>query len=189
MKKVFSFVLTVTMLMSLFSIPASAITIPKQEADNAYQAQSFTVVTDGYVENYYINENREVFVNGKNITTITQKSNLSLGIFSAREDWQYAGEFTYDYDLTGLTVAGAVKLLGKLGLKTTVSALKAYGGGYISNSVFQQGVGVNDVQATYYKNINKPRPDMKIEHSFYFYVEVFGERPVEEYLGGFTTYS
>ena len=51
------------MLMSLFAMPAFAATTSKQETGAEFQPQSFTVVTDGHIENFYINENREVFVN------------------------------------------------------------------------------------------------------------------------------
>lgn len=83
MKKLMSFALALSMLMSVFAIPASAATAPQEISQKTVHTQTFTVVTDGYVENFYINENREVFVNGRNITTFTQKPNAnSMGLMA-----------------------------------------------------------------------------------------------------------
>lgn len=68
------------------------------------------------------------------------------------------------------------------------SVLTSVGTRYIIDGVFAPGVEIQDRQDTYYKNINKRRPDMKIIHSFYFVAELF-DRSTEKYLGGFTTYS
>ncbi|WP_195199485.1 hypothetical protein [Faecalispora jeddahensis] len=194
MKKVLSFMLTLTMLMSLFAMPAFAATTSKQETGAEFQPQSFTVVTDGHIENFYINENREVFVNGKNITTITQKSSPKkstpnrIEIMAKSESWEYAGQNVYHYDLTGLSAAGAAKMLSKLGLKVAASTLNKVAGSFISGGTFLPGVEIEDTRDIYYKNINKSRPDMKEVHTLYLVADGAGNS-ARKYLGKITTYA
>ena len=68
-KGIIGFILTVFMIVN-FAIVSFAETTQKIVVEEKFRPQSFTVVTDGYVEEIYINENREVFVNGRNITSV-----------------------------------------------------------------------------------------------------------------------
>lgn len=130
-------------------------------------------------------------MNGRNITTVVPVSNMNFALNSSSaedDEWVFAHMYPMKYDLTGLTVAGASQMLARLGLTVSVSALKVAASSMIVEGIFQTGAGIEDQQFTYYKNIDQSRPDMRIDHEFYLYFELFGERQVEEYLGGFTTY-
>lgn len=74
-KGIIGFILTVFMIVN-FAIVSFAETTQKIVVEEKFTPQSFTVVTDGYVEEIYINENREVFVNGRNITIIGKKTRM-----------------------------------------------------------------------------------------------------------------
>lgn len=186
-KKIIGFILTVVMVMNLTSVSFAE---TKQEINvkEKFTPQSFTVVTDGYVEEIYINENREVFVNGRNITIIGEKNTAIRNSYAADDDWAYAGMFPMKYDLSGLSVAAGVKILTKLGFKLTASTIASIAGNSLVNGVFQTGAYFLDEQYTYYKNIHQSRPDMKIVHEFSFVFEMYGNKQIDEYLGSLTTY-
>ena len=101
------------------SVPVLASDTHKTEgnsiSNDIFEATEFTVETNGYVEHIIINENREIFVNGRNITTITSTTNNNIGIMSLSEDWIKAGTEEYHYNLGGLSVSAAVGILKKLG--------------------------------------------------------------------------
>ena len=94
------------------SVPVLASYTHKTEgnsiSNDIFEATEFTVETNGYVEHIIINENREIFVNGRNITTITSTTNNNIGIMSLSEDWIKAGTEEYHYNLGGLSVSAAV---------------------------------------------------------------------------------
>lgn len=183
MKKAVSYVLTLAMLLSLCAMSAFAAPAPEPELAEPFQPQSFTVVTGDIVEHFYINENREVFVNGRNITTITQTVTPVYGgitPFADDDEWTFAMEVTLTYDLSGLSPIGVSNLLTKLGFSALTSTILDMSADLIIGEVFQNGVYLEDVQRTYYKNIHQSRPDMKIEHSFYLVAEVLGEVVLDE---------
>lgn len=146
---------------------------------------------NGQIEEISINENREVFVNGRNITTITHMFNSPIlnknRINSYTEEWTSAGYFDYKYNLAGLTLSGTYAICRGLGLSISKSAFTSIASNYIVGVVLQSGVYIRDRRHTYYKNINKQRPDMKEEHEVHFVAEILNFS-YEEYLGGFTTY-
>lgn len=161
----------------------SAKTSISNDTENPFHEVSFDTET----EHIFINENREVFVNGKNITTITpinSEDYPSLMNAAASNQWTYSGQNEYKYDLSGVSIAGAAKVCARLGLYVSVSVLKSIG----ANAMFSTGVYIKDVRTIYYKNINQGRPDMKEVHSVYFVVEASNIGKYQKYLGGFTTY-
>ena len=191
MKKAVSYVLTLAMLLSLCAMSAFAAPAPEPELAEPFQPQSFTVVTGDIVEHFYINENREVFVNGRNITTITPITSPSPnGIvpFADDEEWIYVSQIVLRYDLSGRTLSGAAKLLKTLGVIIEVSDLASDLADFIIGDVIGAGVGVEDIQDTWYKNIHQSRPDMRIDHSFYLYAEALGEQLLYVHLVDFTIY-
>ena len=185
-KGIIGFILTVFMIVN-FAIVSFAETTQKIVVEEKFTPQSFTVVTDGYVEEIYINENREVFVNGRNITIIGEKNTDEKSPY-ADDEWTYAGMFPMKYDLSGLSVAAGDKILTTLGFKLTASTITAIAGNSLVNGVFQTGAYFLDEQYTYYKNIHQSRPDMKIVHEFSFIFEMYGNKQIDEYLGSLTTY-
>lgn len=104
-----------------------------------FRPTEFTIETNGYVEHIVINENREVFVNGRNITTVTPIQSSDFDIVPFSEEWIKAGTSEYHYDLGGLTVAATAFVI--------------------------DGVYIRDVRTTWYRNIDRPgRPEMKETH-------------------------
>ena len=73
-KKIISSILTITILTITLTVPVLADNKEDVMLKNSFEATEFTVETNGYVEHIFINENKEVFVNGRNITTIIYSS-------------------------------------------------------------------------------------------------------------------
>lgn len=173
------------------STPAGRVTYQEgiivSEQIDSLGNEIFTVVTGDIVEEITITEDGVVYVNGRNITSITEATPPQNT--RASSEWTYAGSYTYQYDLSGLTVAGGVSILKKLGKSLAASALKSAAGSYLVGAVFQSGCGLEDTRDTYYKNINQQRPDMKEVHSVNFYFDLYGSRQYQKYLCGFTTYA
>ena len=192
MKKAVSYVLTLAMLLSLCAMSAFAAPAPEPELAEPFQPQSFTVVTGDIVEHFYINENREVFVNGRNITTITPitfPSPNGIVPFADDEEWIYLMEQSYEYDLGGLTIAGAAKLLKAVDIVIELSFWQAQLGSFLVNGFIQAGVSVQDIQTIYYKNLNQSRPDMRFDHSIYLNAKMHNEQILHKHLIDFTTYA
>lgn len=146
---------------------------------------------NGEIEEIYINENREVFVNGKNITTIISVESEdidNIALSASDDDWIYAGVNKYRYDLTGLSITGLVSIINALGGSLSASVAKSLLSGFLVDNVFSAGMYLEDVRYIYYKNINKPRPDMKEEHDLYFVCEALNFGSARIYLTSFTTY-
>lgn len=194
-KKLFVAVLSSVFMLGILPLNVSAAQI-KNTSNVDNPGISFkNVLPSGKIENIYIDENREVFVNGKNITTITpigdktpiiNKTSITT---SSTSTWTYAGQTEYKYDLSGVSVSGAAAICKGLGLTTvTISTIKSVGGSYIVNSMFSSGVYIKDLRSIYYKNINQSRPDMKEVHKVYFTVEASNLGKYEKYLGSCTTY-
>lgn len=160
------------------------------EKVDSFGNEIIKVVTGDIVEVITITENGVVFVNGKNITTITpvESKAFSKGA-RALSDWEFAGTYAYHYDLSDLTVTAGAGIIKKLGKTISKKTILAVAGNYITKSIFQQGRGFEDIRDHYYKNINQQRPDMKEVHTVNFYFELFGDRQYEKYLCGFTTYA
>lgn len=171
MKKVISSFLALSILVSMLLVPTSAAnslsirSISSSEA--VFEPVSFSVTTNGYAENIYINENREVFVNGRNITTIVSKE-PSISAYSVDdEEWIEAGTEEWHYDLGGLSVIAVKGILKALGKEVAVAALESIFGTYgaIAGAAVIDGVYIKDVRTTYYRNIDRPgRPEMKQTH-------------------------
>lgn len=170
-KKNISTLLTVMILTTSLSVPVLASDTHKTEgnsiSNDIFEATEFTVETNGYVEHIIINENREIFVNGRNITTITSTTNNNIGIMSLSEDWIKAGTEEYHYNLGGLSVSAAVGILKKLGKTAAISTLEKVLGaaGALAGAYVLDGVYIRDVRTTWYRNIDRPgRPEMKQTH-------------------------
>ncbi|WP_129600128.1 hypothetical protein [Anaerophilus nitritogenes] len=162
--------------------------VPKQET------KKFTIVENGKIQTIEMNENREIFVNGKNITTIIKKSEIPsysiqdrFSIQNKSDNWQYAGEDEYRYDLGGLGFKALNKIGVLLKVADSISTIKAISGAYMVDGVFKTGVYIFDRRSIYYKNIHQSRPDMKSIHRLYFHVSFVGS--YEKYLGSFTSYN
>lgn len=181
MKKVISSFLALSVLVSTLWVPASAANsspissiddvlekaVIISSSEDVFEPVSFSVTTNGYTENIYINENREVFVNGRNITTIVSKE-PSISVYSvADEEWIEAGTEEWHYDLGGLSVVAVKGILKSLGKEVALTALENILGAYgaIAGAAVIDGVYIKDVRTTYYRNIDKPgRPEMKQTH-------------------------
>ena len=164
--------LAIVFSVNLFIPPVCAIDVPEKSVtisstEETFEPVRFSVTTNGSTENIYINENREVFVNGRNITTIVAKG-PSISVYSADdEEWIEAGTEEWHYDLGGLSVVAVKAILKSLGKVVAVEALETILGGYgaIAAAAVIDGVYIKDVRTTYYRNIDKPgRPDMKQTH-------------------------
>ena len=159
---------------------------------NAY-INNTNIVDRFYVEKYgenvevIINSNREVFVDGRNITTII-KHERPYSVRSRNGEWMLAGINEYYYDLAGISVMGAQKILAKLGISAAAStfkqALNAIGVSSGASTFLSTGLYIKDTRTIYYRNISKPgRPDIKEKHKFYFVAEMSNIGKYEKYLG------
>ncbi|MDF3005269.1 MAG: hypothetical protein K0S22_1741 [Oscillospiraceae bacterium] len=87
-----------------------------------------------------------MFVNGKNITTITllnskrfQKAHVHFLIGNLQE-------LLHHYNLSDLTVTAGVGIIKKLGKTISKKTILEVDGNYITKSIFQQGCGFEDVR-------------------------------------------
>ena len=171
-KKIISAIISAVILATTFTVPVLAdgtykIIEEEMVSNEFFKPTEFTVETNGSIEHVVINENREVFVNGKNITTITPIQSTDFGIMPLTEEWIKAGTTEYRYDLRGLTVTAAVGILKKLGKIVAANALEKSlaAVGAIAGTVILDGVYIRDIRTTYYRNIDKVgRPEMMETH-------------------------
>lgn len=149
------------------------------------------VDNNGEMLNVHINKNREVFINGKNITAITKRSKLNRSLFSslfADDPWIHAGTDEYHYSLIGLAPAAAVTILKGLGMNISVSTFKTLIGSkgvqYMSDTVLGADVYIKELRDVYYRNIDRPgRPETRYESDFYFVATARNIGTYERYLG------
>lgn len=166
-KKIISSILTITILTITLTVPVLADNKEDVMLKNSFEATEFTVETNGYVEHIFINENKEVFVNGRNITTIIPVENNNIGVMPLAEDWIKAGTEEYHYNLSGLSVAAVTGILKRLGKTVAEATLKKVLGaaGALAGIYVLDGVYIRDVRTTWYRNIDRPgRPEMKQTH-------------------------
>ncbi len=168
-KKIISNILTIVILTITLTVPVLADNSTEEDTvlNTSFEPTEFTVETNGYVEHIYINENKEVFVNGKNITTILPTQTKNIGIMPLAEDWIKAGTEEYHYNLSGLSVAAVAGILKKLGKTVAEATLKKVLGaaGALAGIYVLDGVYIRDIRTTWYRNIDRPgRPEMKQTH-------------------------
>ena len=171
----FAVVLVALLSISLFTPAAYAVSAARVvQVEEDFTPVSFSVNTDGRIENIYINENREVFVNGRNITTVVTRQIETAPLkptpglyYSSDEEWILAGSEEWHYDLGGLSVIAVQKILKSLGKTVALDALTNILGAYgaLAATAVIDGVYIKDIRHTYYRNIDRPnRPEMKQTH-------------------------
>ncbi|WP_455258598.1 hypothetical protein [Peptoniphilus asaccharolyticus] len=139
--------------------------------------EHFSVENNGENLDVIITENKEIFINGKNITTVESKVGFRSNnfILFSNDDWKLAGTHTYRYDLSGLTISAASKIITKAGLKISLEFLKSETAQFIQNGVLKIGVYIEDERTTYYKDTDHwGRPLTRSDHTIYLAVYAFG---------------
>ena len=208
MKKSFvSLVLVVCLLLSntnVFGVAGNLEPIVEEVIVNGSAVEYTTIGNktivdeEGKITIIELGNNGEIFVNGRNIAKeiyTPSKKNLSDILISNQslliEDWKYAGKVTLEYDIALLTIgvaAGVLKVIGKMTLAKATALLGGLGATFINDNLFKADVRLYDVQRTWYKNIQQPRPDMKIVHDISIGLSFWGASS-RTHLTSFTIYS
>lgn len=136
----------------------------------------------------YDEDNDKIFVNGNELKSIKNSPiiNDDLNLRTIKSEWIEAGLRTGALDVGKLALDTVIAVISiKLGMAPTtlkraiLDQLKDYAIGDLMPDIFY----ISWEEYTYYKNINQPRPDMKIETLFYT------GQDFDDYLGKTTIYS
>lgn len=136
--------------------------------------EDFVLVDDGYkITKITQDKDGNIYVDGKEIKQIDSFANIQsrqMQINALQEDWQLIATTTGNVDLGLLAINVAIGVIAlKCGLSPTkvkdvVLAELTRG---LINGILPSIYYVSWKKSTYYKNLNQPRPDMKIVTKFY----------------------